>query len=332
MYDDCQSSDGTKRGGVNPGSDCEHPIIVSNANLFQNIAEAGSYWYQLTMDYAQQRTIQATGYDDNDGQVTSVESKSLDCNAVSNVSNFLFPGLTYLKQGINLVKVTVDGPCQIQFQGQMAFACNFRPQNIFRINKLDENTETTYVNAVYETNFSFTPTETGTYTFTNKAPEGSTLKVSQLDEISSGSFSCKELGDKYTTTIGSNNLSNLAVTLEANEEYIITSETFALLDEGMPSLKVVKGDVTAINNIKADNKNDITVKNLGNGNYQVDSYLFKEGATVGVYNMAGIKLYEKTLQPQSEGITVNLNGKKADCYLFLVIGKSQSACKNVATK
>lgn len=211
-----------------------------------------------------------------------------------------------------------------------ASVCAHGVNNVKRLRTMSLDTEIQYTNAAFETAFSFTPTETGIYTFVNNAPEGTTTKISELDEALDGSnvvYSCKEIGDNYFT-----DKSSIAVELTAGEEYIITSETFALLDEGMPSLKVVKGDVTAINNVKADNKNDITVKNLGNGNYQVDSYLFKEGATVGVYNMAGVKLYEKTLQPQSEGITVNLNGKKADCYLFLVIGKSQSACKNVAAK
>lgn len=318
-----------QNGGVNPGESCENPIVVENASLYIDIPAAGSYWYQLTMDYAQKRTINATGYDDNTGKVTSVESKT-DCNATANI-DYLF-NTAYLKQGINLVKVTVDGPCQIQFQGSMNFNCSFKPQNIFHLSTLTLGEESTYPNAVYENATSFTPTESGVYTFVNNAPEGSTLKVTELDEVEEGKFECKEIGDNYFTTIGSNKEGAIAVNLTAGTEYIITSETFALMDEGMPSLKVEKGNTTAIHNVKADNNNDITVKSLGGNSYLVDSYLLKEGATVGVYNMAGVKLYEKTVQPQSEGVTVNLNGKKADCYLFLVAGKSCSACKNIAVK
>lgn len=282
--------------------------------------------------------------DTDKGKVTAVEAKSLDCNAVSNVSNALFPGVTYCKKGINLIKVTVDGPCMIAFNGQnpttgawlgldvRAVSCTHAVTNVKRLRSMVLDTEVPYTNAVFETAFSFTPTESGVYTFVNKAPEGSTLKVTELDEVEEGKFECKEIGDNYFTTIGSNKEGAIAVNLTAGTEYIITSETFALMDEGMPSLKVEKGNTTAIHNVKADNNNDITVKSLGGNSYQVDSYLLKEGATVGVYNMAGVKLYEKTVQPQSEGVTVNLNGKKADCYLFLVAGKSCSACKNIAVK
>lgn len=330
-----------QNGGVNPGESCENPIVVTNLSSWNEFTEAGSKWFQVTAPWAAQETV---GVVDGDGNITGVEAKSLDCNAVSNVSNILFPTTTYFKQGINLVKVTVDGPCSVAFAGMnmttgstfgmdgRAVSCTHGAANVKRLRAMTIGTETEYTNAVFETAFSFTPTESGVYTFVNNAPEGSTLKVTELDEVEEGKFECKEIGDNYFTTIGSNKEGAIAVNLTAGTEYIITSETFALMDEGMPSLKVEKGNTTAIHNVKADNNNDITLKSLGGNSYLVDSYLLKEGATVGVYNMAGVKLYEKTVQPQSEGVTVNLNGKKADCYLFLVAGKSCSACKNIAVK
>lgn len=337
LYPKLSFSDGL--GGGNPGESCENPIEVTGLNLYQNIDAAGSYWYKVSFPWAAQETVGVTS---GNGNIISVEAKSLDCNAVSNVSNALFPGVTYVKQGINLIKVTVDGPCQIGFSGMnsetgamygmdgRAVSCTHAVEKVKRLRAMTLDTEVPYTNAAFETAFSFTPTEDGVYTFINKAPEGTTTKITELDETADGNnivYSCKEIGDNYFT-----DKSSIAVNLTAGTEYIITSETFALLEEGMPSLKVIKGDATAINNVKADNNNDIIVKSLGGNSYQVDSYLFKEGATVGVYNMAGTKLYEKTVQPQNEGVTVNLKNKMANCYLFLVIGKSKSACKNIVVK
>lgn len=330
-----------QNGGANLGESCENPIQVgSNLSSWNEFTEAGSKWFSITCPWSAQMKV---GVVDGDGKITAVEAKSLDCNAVSNVSSALFPTMTYVKKGINLIKVTVNGACNVVFAGmnmdtmesfgmQLNASCDNHPERITRLRLMSLDTETSYTNAAYETAFSFTPTESGVYTFVNKAPEGSTLKVTELEEQTDGSFSCKEIGENYFTTVGSNQEGAIAVNLTANTEYIVTSETFALLDEGMPSLKVEKGDVTAIHQVKANKSDDITVKSLGGGNYQVDSYLFKEGATVGVYNMAGVKLYEKTLAPQSEGTVVSLGGKKADCYLFLVVGKSCSACKNIAVK
>lgn len=328
-----------QNGGTNVGESCETPIQVESLSQWNEFTEAGSKWFAVNFPWAAQVKV---GVVDGDANITAVEAKSLDCNAVSNVSSVLFPNYTYVKKGINLVKVTVDGPCNVAFAGmnmntgdmfgmQLTASCDAKPQNVYRLRKMELGVESSYVNAAFETAFSFTPAESGVYTFVNKAPEGSTIKVTELEETADG-YSCKEIGDNYFATVGSNQEGAIAVNLTAGTEYIVTSETFALLDEGMPSLKVVAGDATAIHHVKADANGDITVKNLGGGNFQVDSYLFKEGATVGVYNMAGVKLYEKTLKPQSEGTVVSLGSKKADCYLFLVAGKSSSACKNVAVK
>lgn len=340
MYVDVGSSGCSSKRGGNLGESCENPIQVEGLSSWNEFTEAGSKWFSVTIPWAAPLVV---GVVDGDGEITAVESKSLDCNAVSNVSSVLFPTTTYVKKGINLIKVTVDGPCNVAFAGmnmttgamfgmQQTASCDRSPQNVYRLRQMELGVESSYTNAAFETAFSFIPTESGVYTFVNKAPEGSTLKVTELEEQTDGSFSCKEIGENYFTTVGSNQEGAIAVNLTANTEYIVTSETFALLSEGMPSLKVEKGDVTAIHQVKTNNSNDITVKNLGGGNYQVDSYLFKEGATVGVYNMAGVKLYEKTLAPQSEGTVVSLGSKKADCYLFLVVGKSCSACKNIAVK
>lgn len=308
------------------GATCMNPI-VAGLGMFYPIKKETPTWYQINIAWPCTVAVNKTSGDNTETEVTSVLAKHMDCNAVANEGTLLMPNMVKMKAGINLVKVTTTGDTQIGFNMQVTASCGNSPQ---RTSLLTAGTETIFGNDVYENYWRFIAPEAATYTLTNKAPEGTILKVGSLEEDDNGKFSCDFETNPRSITVGSDNVGKLDVTLEKDEQIIICSDLYAKLATGVPSIKVEKSTGSGIVTSATNAPKDLTVSaNPSNGNFVVKSYLLAEGATVGIYDMAGKKIYSSTSLPTNEEHTVQLNGVQSGTYLLLVIGKSKSASTKI---
>lgn len=308
------------------GATCMNPI-VAQLGVFANIKKDVPTWYQINITWPCSVAVEKVFTDQTETAVASVLAKHMDCNAVANEGSLLMPNVVKMKAGMNLVKVTATGDTQIMFNMQLAASCGNNPQ---RTNLLTAGTETNYGNDVFENYWRFVAPEAATYTLTNKAPEGTILKVGNLEEDDNGKFFCDFETNPRSVTVGSDNVGKLDVTLEKDEQIIICSDLFAKLATGVPSIKIEKSTGSGIASPLTNEPKDLTVSaNPSNGNFVVKSYLLAEGATVGIYDMAGKKIYSSTSLPTNEEHTVQLNGVQSGTYLLLVIGKSKSASTKI---
>lgn len=308
------------------GATCMNPI-VADLGMFYPIEKETPTWYKVTIPWPCFVSVTKTMTDNTETAVTAVLAKNLDCNAVANESSAIMPGMVKVKAGINLVRVTTSGKTQIVFQPQVAASCGNSPQ---RTTELKAGAEVSFSNDVFDNYWRFIAPEAATYTLTNKAPEGTILKVGKLEEDDNGKFFCDFETNPRSVTVGSDNVGKLDVTLEKDEQIIICSDLYAKLATGVPSIKVEKSTGSGIVTSATDAPKDLTVSaNPSNGNFVVKSYLLAEGATVGIYDMAGKKIYSSTSLPTNEEHTVQLNGVQSGTYLLLVIGKSKSASTKI---
>lgn len=309
------------------GATCMNPITVPSGQ-YGDIKKNVPTWYQINISWPCFVNVQKYILDTTDTEVTSVLAKNLDCNAVANESNILMPAMVKMKTGINLVKVTASGDTKVMFMQQVAASCGNKPE---RTSLLTAGVETTYGNDVFENYWRFIASETGTYTITDKAPEGTILKVGSLDEDDNGQFACNFDSDPKSITVGSDNVGKLDVTLKEGDQIVICSDLYAKLASGAPSIKIEKSTGgSGISSAVTNESKDLTVSsNPSNGNFIVKSYLLTEGATVNVYDMAGKKIYSSTSLPTAEEHSVQLEGVQSGTYLLLVIGKSRSASTKI---
>lgn len=312
------------------GESCENPIVVAKGT-FTSIKKDVPTWYQVEYAWPCTMEVNEVGAMGVNTDITSVAAKSKDCNAVANESSALLPNSVRVKGGTNLIRVVASKDIPyLNFTMSMAAgptaSCGNRPE---RTNALTLDKEEQYQNDVYENYWRFIATEDGSYVVTNKAAEGTIFKVGVLDEDDSGKFICNFEDESKVLTIDASNEGKIQVDMKAGEQVIICSDTYAKLASGRPSIGVVKGTL-GIQHAEAGSSKEIAVSaNPSNGNFQVSSYLLKEGASVNVYDMSGKKVYGSTLQPTDGTCTVQMNGVPSGTYLLLVIGQSKSASTKI---
>ena len=305
------------------GDDCSNPIAV-NQGMYTPIKANHPTWFKINLVYPglySVRQFTATG---SSATVTSVKVKSGDCNAVENESNLLMPDQVYAKSGENLFCVTCSGDTQIMFQMSSPVAsCQNHPE---RMTVLSENTGVTYPNAVYENYWRFIAPETATYLVTNKAPQGTILQVGTLEEDDNAKFACN-FEDAQMAEVGENGEGKVYVEMKEGQTYVISSETFAKMSTGMPSVQISK-DATGVRSV-SETYSDMKVSKVAEREYRVSSYLLGEGAGIYVYDMSGRAINSIKAQPASDAAIVNLSGVPAGTYMFLVVGRSKSASTKV---
>lgn len=314
-----------------PGATCMNPIPAM-LGMFYNQEANSTLWYKITFPWSNPINVSDPGFPTPSGAVIRAIIKHLDCNAVANEDTEMMPGYLHAKSGENLVRVTTDIATQISIGmvSPPSFTCGNKPE---RISPLVLDTATPFANAVFDNYWTFIPEETGTYTISNKAPEGTILKVGILAETLENDklvFSCDFDSKPISTTIEDGN-ETLNVELEAGKTYIICSDLyskFATAGE-RPSIQIAKSSGSSISSATKESKDLIITPNPSDGKFAVKSYLLKEGANVNVYDMAGNAIYRATVAPTDSEFPVQLNNVQTGTYLVLVIGKSKSASAKI---
>lgn len=290
-------------------------------------------WFKMTVVYPgmYQVVVSAAPGATDVPTITSLSAKSGDCGAVANVSSALTPDVVYCKSGDNYFCVTCSGEAQVYSTMYMMAgpisSCQNRPQ---RANAIEVNKDYTYPNAVYENYWRFIAPESKTYYFSTKAPEGTILQVGKLDETLEGDvlkYSCN-FENAQMGEVGESGEVEVAMKVEAGETYMVFSETFDFMKEGLPSVKVSETG-NGISSTEAKASSAIKVGKAAQGEYVVSSYLLKEGAGVYVYDMAGNQLENVNVVPTEGSVNVKLGNVPTGVYMFLVVGQSRSASAKV---
>ena len=306
------------------GNYCVKPINAS-VGMYSSIKANRPTWFKVNIVYPGMYSVGPGFSAPAEGAaVTSVKVKSGDCGAVENSSNLLMPNQVYAKAGENFFCVTCSGDMEILFQMASPVAsCPNRPE---RMTALSAGVEVTYPNAVYENYWRFIAPETATYQILDKAPQGTILQVGTLDENDDAKFFCN-FENGLMAEVDESGEGKLLVDIQAGQTYVIASETFNMLAEGVPSVKISK-DETGVRSVSGSSR-DIKVSKVAENEYRVSSYLLAEGAGVYVYDMAGRAVSSLNVRPEGDAVTVKLAGVPAGTYMFLIVGRSKSASTKV---
>jgi len=340
--------------GAPEGMYCVKPIDLTGTGGIAVTQKLGrTLWYKKDFAYNGKLNITKDGINFPSSYLTKVEVRNGDGSGVPNIAEstslgtVTMPPAPFVKAGVNLIAITFDeDPTKTETEGSFVLAqrpntdCANRPEHISNALALDA--KTSVENGYYVNDYTFTPAETGKYTFTCYSAEGTVFNVGTIyntgekrnpgTEYEADIYACKyELGDPVL--VGSDNTANIVLDLTAGTKYVVHYDAdYALKGEGnTPYVKVVKG-TTGINNV-TQNKTDVLVsENPTDGNFTVSSYLLSHGAEIALYDMAAKKVFSLKVKGGSSEQDVQLYGVKAGTYLLVVYGANRSACTKLIVK
>lgn len=309
-------------------------------------------WYQKEFIFNGNVNVTRDGMNVVSDLLTKIELKNGDCNAVSNVSEqqnlggYVMAPAPFAKAGTNLIAVTFAPATDTEeTEGQFHLAisspntdCVNRPEYISKT--LVSGTESQVTNGYRVADFTFTPTESGIYTFTCHAAEGTVFNVGTVEktgeqrnpgtEYASDIYECRY--ENAPVIIGSSNDASMALDLTAGTKYVLHYDADYTLEDGTPFVKVEKGGVLGIGSV-SDKKTDVQVsENPTDGDFTVSSYLLKYGAEIALYDMAAKRVFSVKAQGGSSEQDVLLTGVKPGMYLLVVYGANRSACTKLIVK
>ena len=313
--------------GAPAGFYCVKPIVLEGLGQSQTIDKAKTLWYQIESKYNAPLVVKSSdiGFPPATN-VTKVVTKHLTCDGGTNESNELLPYQTYLKAGINLVQVTTNGEGNIMFQldAMSATGCGNGASHAV---KMELDTESTLPNAYYTVSRRYTIPETGYYTFTMHAAEGSELKVALLD-----GNNCDFDTKPVSAEAGSETDAVVAAEYNAGDEVILQADMSGALEGSLPFVKVSKGNSTTVTAVSANSTKVKVSENPTNGQFTITSYLLKNGADVCIYDMGAKRVWNRTAPAGSDTYNVDATNLPAGSYLLVVYGPDRSATAKLIIK
>ncbi|WP_297064230.1 hypothetical protein [uncultured Duncaniella sp.] len=315
------------------GKEKYYPISVSSEEFGQTrtIAAGETQWFELTVPYATQIT---TNYMMAPVlAVEKIEAIHIDCHGATNTGSGLMG--PYVKAGKNVVGFTASADAaatfQIGYNAMLTLNCG---NNLLRGQSLTIDAKNTYPDAYYTVDRYFTVPEDGTYTFINHGAKGTILSIGKIkltDPENQYAYEC-DWNDIKDATVGNEDATIVVNDLVAGEKVLVQSDAFGVIGEGpdnLPYLMVVKGDVSGIDEIAADN-NGLKV-NASNGRLRVESVLLASGAEVAVYDTMARKVASAVAAEGSENLEMNLD-VASGVYVVVVYGKGNSESAKISVK
>ena len=324
---------GTPTTNAPAGMYCFKPIELTTEtwSQFQTPAKNSTTWYSIPVAYPAPVVVtartEAMPFMHNDGIVTKVVTKLLDCEGGTNESNELTPNRAYAKGGQNLVAVTISDAdfsnIGFSLDAMSAAGCN---NHVDHATLMTLDTEMTYPDAFYTVDYRFVVPEDGNYRFINHGAEGTILRVGKIVENV-----CDFDTTPLSAVVDEGNVAEVAAAFKAGDLVVVESDAYDKLNDGQPYLKVVKGgeSVGIIRTQKASR--EITVTENLNGSFSVSSYLLKEGVEVAVYDMGARKVYSQKAKAHAEDVQLNLNVRPGQ-YLVVVYGSNRSATARITVR
>lgn len=344
---------GTPLGGAPEGMYCVKPIDLTATEGAVKQKLGRTLWYKKDFAYNGKLNITKDGINPPSSYLTKVEVRNGDGSGVPNIGKQTLLGTVamapapFVKSGVNLIAITFDAdPSGTETEGQFILGqrantdCANRPERMS--NALSLGASNSVENGYYVNDWTFTPTETGTYTFTCYSAEGTVFNVGTIEatgekrnpgtEYETDVYACKyELSEPVL--VSSDNTASIVLNLTAGTKYVVHYDAdYALEGEGnTPYVNVVKG-TTGIDNV-TQNKTDVLVsENPTDGTFTVSSYLLSHGAEIALYDMAAKKVFSAKAYGGSSEQDVQLYGVKAGTYLLVVYGANRSACTKLIVK